>query len=112
MSSPEQSELQRLERLVEEGQRAVRQAKQDAEAAKQNAEAAERRAYEERQLRLQVEGRSQRTTLYELVQACYEYLHKPLRIKTRISWTTKGVTNPARKYYPKTLKAWEDYSEV
>jgi hypothetical protein len=88
MSSRRDSEFQRLtERL--------RAAEQRAEAEGQRADEAEQRA--------------QNTTFHEYLQACHEYLHKPLRVETNKSWTTQGQTNPAEKYYPKTLTPWEGF---
>ncbi len=73
--------------------------------------AAEQRAEEERRARQQAEKRNQKTTFNEFLQACHEHLHKPLRVETNKSWTTKGPTNPGKKYYPKNLREWEYFSE-
>ena len=97
MSSLRDSEFQRLtQRLLAAEQRAEedRRARQQAEQDKQ-----------------QAEQRNQRTTLDEFLQACHEHLHKPLRVETNKSWTTKGSTNPGNRYYPKNLKKWENFAE-
>ena len=88
MSSRRDSEFQRLTE-------SLRAAEQRAEAEGQRADEAEQRA--------------QNTTFHEYLQACHEYLHKPLRVETNKSWTTQGQTNPAEKYYPKTLTPWEGF---
>ena len=95
MSSRRDSEFQRLTE-------SLRAAEQRAEAEGQRAQEAEQRAQE-------AEQRAQHTTFHEYLQACHEYLHKPLRVETNKSWTTQGQTNPAEKYYPKTLAPWEGF---
>ena len=55
---------------------------------------------------LAAEQRTQKTTLNEYLQACHEHLHKPLRVETNKSWTSKGVPRPGNRYYPKVLKEW------
>lgn len=97
MSSLRDSEFQRLtQRLLAAEQRAEedRRARQQAEQDKQQAEQAQQQA----------EQRNQKTTLDEFLQACHEHLHKPLRVETNKSWTTKDPTNPGNRYYPKNLK--------
>ena len=97
MSSLRDSEFQRLtqrlqaaEQRVEEEQRARRQAEQE---------------------RQQAEQHNRKTTFDEYLQACHEYLHKPLRVETNKSWTTKGSTRPGNRYYPKHLKEWKNFAE-
>ena len=110
MSSPQDLEVQRLEKLVEEAQRARRQAEQDKQQAEQDKQQAEQDKQQAEQRAEQAEKRNQKTSLHEFLQASHKYLYKPLRVETNESWTTKGLTNPRKKYYPKTLKAWEDFS--
>lgn len=112
MSSPQQSEVQRLGKLLKEAQQRAEAADQRASQAERDKLQAEQDKVQAERDKLQAEERNQKTTFHEFLQACHGYLHKPLRVETRESWTTKGVTNPARKYYPKTLKVWEDYSTL
>jgi len=57
--------------------------------------------------------RNQHTTFSEYLQACHEYLHKPLGIETDQSLTSAGgLTSPKNKFYPKFPKPWEDFSRT
>lgn len=79
--STQEAEIQRLERLLQEQE--------------QRAEKAERRIRE--------------TTFEEYLSACHTNLHKGLSIQTDKSSTTQGFTNPRNKYFPPTLRCWDDF---
>jgi len=111
MSSLRDSEFQRLtQRLLAAEQRAEeeRRARQQAEQEKQQAEQEKQQAEQEKQ---QAEQRNQKTTFNEFLQACHEHLHKPLRVETNKSWTTKGPTKPGNRYYPKNIEKWGNFAE-
>ncbi|MCJ1402238.1 hypothetical protein MMC11_005458 [Xylographa trunciseda] len=88
MASQQQSAIERLEQQLREEQQEEQQARQEAEL------------------------RNQKTTFSEFLQACHEYLHKPLGVETDESLTTKGLTSPKSKYYPKTLRPWVDFPQA
>jgi len=91
MAEPQKlPELEDLRRLLQEEQRARQQAEQEKQ---------------------QAEQRNQKTTLDEFLQACHEHLHKPLRVETNKSWTTKGPTKPGNRYYPKNIEKWGNFVE-
>jgi hypothetical protein len=105
----EQRAREEADRRVEEEQRARQEADRRAEEEQQARREADRRAEEEKQARREAEQHNQKTTFREFLQACHEYLHKPLRVETNKSWTTKSFTKTANKYYPKPLKPWADF---
>ena len=115
----QESETERLLRLLNEANLRAdqeRRAREDAEQARDDAEQAREneklRADQEQVARQDAESRNQNTSFLGFLQACHNLLHVPLTIETNKSWTTKGFTSPAKKYYPKTLKPWEDFPRL
>ncbi|KAL2045353.1 hypothetical protein ABVK25_012193 [Lepraria finkii] len=111
MSLPRESGTQNFEQLYREERRARQQAEQEKLQAEQEKLQAEQEKQQAEQEKQQAEQRNQKTTLDEFLQACYECLHKPLRVETHKSWTTTGGTRPGNRYYPKNLKKWENFAE-
>ncbi|MCJ1282377.1 hypothetical protein MMC26_001700 [Xylographa opegraphella] len=56
--------------------------------------------------------RTQQTTFEEFLEACHEHLHGPLVVETDKRLTTRGFTNPSNKYFPKTLRQWEEFPQL
>lgn len=106
MSSPSESRLQRLERLLEEERRLRQQAESQAEDER-------RRAEDERYRAEAAQRKLQNTTFEEFLKACHDNFHNAFSVQTDERFRTKGsTTNPRDKYYPKSLRAWEDYPEM
>ena len=127
MSSSIESRLERLERLLEEERKLRQQAEIQAEDAQRRAEDERRRAEDERdraedaryraedaQRRVEAANeRLQSTTFGEFLRACHENFHNAFAVETDKRFRTKGsMTNVKDKYFPKSLREWEDYPEM
>jgi len=133
MSSRRESDFQRLEKLLNEAEQRAEEERRRAEEERQRAEEAEqraeeerrraeeerrraeeerRRAEEERQRAEEADQRTQGTTFEESLKACHQHLHKALSIETDKRLTTKGFTSPRNKFYPKSLRPWDDFPEI
>lgn len=89
--SPSKEELRAL---LEESYRRTEQEKQRAETEKLRAK--------------EVEERYQKTTFAEYLQACHQFISKPLSIQTDNKSTTKGsITDPTGRLCPTYLQAWD-----
>lgn len=103
--SPSKEELRAL---LEESYRRTEQEIQRAEIEKQRAEIEKQRAETLRQHADEVEERYQKTTFAEYLQACHQFISKPISIQTDNKSTTKGsITNPTGRICPTYLQAWD-----
>ncbi|KAG9247662.1 hypothetical protein BJ878DRAFT_532435 [Calycina marina] len=98
MSSRQESDFARLERLLRE--------------AEQRAQEANERAEQERQqARAQIEEeKTKPTTFEEYLRACHTFLSKQLHIQTDKSLSTQGsITSPKNKPCPTFMNHWPDF---
>ncbi len=106
-----EQDKQQAEQDKQQAEQDKQQAEQDKQQAEQDKQQAEQDKQQAEQDKEQAEQRNQKTTLDEFLQACHEHLHKPLRVETNKSWTTKGPTTPGNRYYPKTIEKWGTFME-
>jgi hypothetical protein len=109
MSSRQDSDSERLERLLREAEERIAQERRRAEEAVERVEIERRRADEQRN-RQEAESKTRPTTFEEYIRACHTLLSKPLRIQTDKILSTQGsVTSPKDKPCPTLLKPWTDF---
>ena len=105
ISSPPESDPLRLQQRLDELVRRVEEEQRARQDAERRAEDAELSTEHERR-------RNQLTTLPGFLEGCHRHLHEALSVETNKALTSKGFTNPSKKYYPKLLKRWEDFPQL
>ncbi|KAM3067066.1 hypothetical protein ACMFMG_011739 [Clarireedia jacksonii] len=133
MSSQRDSDVKRLEQLLEEANRRIEEADKRAEQDRRDRQEADKRAEQDRRDRQeadkraeqdrrdrqeadkraeQAESKTRSTTFEEYITTCHLLLSKRLRIQTDKSLSTQGsTTSNKNKPCPTELKPWKDFTE-